>query len=167
MIQSLQLYRAGCFNPLGSYRAAATAIQKLLSAQSLTLNLTEISSLCSTGQCPSVKTFEKYLWQVILLFQSEGTCGFTSCKRLTVSTETHLSVSSHTAASGALPPHQPCTLSVYLAAHPLMPFTFQSETHLHKRTYLPSGISGFSHTHLLVSRAYEQNLHAICIGIRL
>lgn len=62
MIQSLQLYRAGCFNPLGSYRAAATDIQKLLSAQSLTLNLTEISSLCSTGQCP----FSQNFWKISL-----------------------------------------------------------------------------------------------------
>lgn len=62
MIQSLQLYRAGCSNPLGSYRAAATDIQKLLSAQSLTLNLTEISSLCSTGQCP----FSQNFWKISL-----------------------------------------------------------------------------------------------------
>lgn len=72
-------------------------------AQSLTPNLAEIAWL-QLGSERTVKPSEKYLWQVILLFQSKAACGFTSCKRLSASTETHLSVSSHTAASGTPPP---------------------------------------------------------------
>lgn len=86
-------------------------------------------------------------------------------------TETHLSSSLHTVTSGTLLP--PCALSMYTAAHPLAPFTFQSQIHIytntdtHKHAWLPSGISVFSHTHPLVSKPYDRSLHGVFGGIRL
>lgn len=60
--------------------------------------------------------------------QSKAACVLTSCKCLSACTEIHLRGSLYTVTWGTLP--LPCALSMYLAAHPLTPLTFQSQTHI-------------------------------------